>query len=67
MFEASFFSVFGHKAEGILLVSEEFQEVVMVLPKGVSVTHCNQCDSCILHVSIKMTFNINGNSAGAFI
>ena len=67
LFVISLPSVFWHLAEHILSVSLELEEIVMVLPEGVSVTHSDKGDSNLLHVSVQVSLDVDAHSAGALV
>ena len=39
----------------------------MVLPEGFSVTDRDECDALLLHVSVKVAFDVNTHCTSAFI
>lgn len=59
--------VLRHEPECILTVAVELEEVVVVLPEGLSVTDRDERDALLLHVSVQVAFDIDGDGACAFI
>ena len=63
----SFASLLGHVTEGVLLVSHEPQEVLVIFPEGFSVRDGDEGDSLILHVLVEVALYVDAHSAGTFV
>lgn len=59
--------VLRHEPECVLAIAVELEEVVMVLPEGLSVTDGDERNALLLHVGVQMAFDIDGDCARAFI
>jgi len=59
--------VLWHFPESVLTVAVEAEQVVVVLPEGISVGDSDQRDVHLLHVGVEQALNIDGNGTSALI
>ena len=60
-------SLLRHFVERVLLITLEFEKIIVILPKSVSVTDSDQRDALLLHVSVEVTFNVNADCTRALV
>lgn len=60
-------SLLRHFLERVFLITLKLEKIVMILPESVPMANSDQRDALLLHVSVKMTLNIDAHCTGALV